>query len=450
MSLSPPGRVAALVGRPSVGKSALFNRLVGRRVAIVHEQPGVTRDRIASEAHWDDQRFELIDTGGIGVIDAADPSDAIAAGARRQVDLALHEAAVILMVVDVQAGVLPLDRVVARLLHRAGRPVLLAANKADNETLDLHAAEFAALGFPVFPVSALHARGFDALMGPVLAALPAPAPPVEVQPLRVAVVGRPNAGKSSYVNRLLNTDRVIVSDVPGTTRDSVEVPFRIGEGPQARHYVLIDTAGVRPHGKVHDAVEHFSVIRVRETIGRADLAVLVIDAVQGPSKQDKRIADLLIERRKACVLLVTKWDLAEGVKVRAYREALYREMPFLAHVPVVFASSSTGRNVRDTVETIDHVAAQWSAALPTGVLNRVLHGAFEAQQPPRVRDRRLKLFYAAQVGTRPPRVRLFVNDPARVAPAYRAFLERRLREAFGLEGSPVILQFSGRRAEPPA
>lgn len=449
MSSAAPRRAVALVGRPNVGKSALFNRLLGRRVAIVHEQWGVTRDRLCGEAEWEGERFEVIDTGGIGVMDRAAAADEIAEGARRQVDVAIEEAAAVIQVADVRAGVHPLDVEVARLLRARGRPVFLAVNKCDDPAHDDDADAFAELGFPYYPVSALQGRGLDELMAAVLPALPPPTPnPTVAQPIRVAVVGRPNAGKSSFINRLLGSDRVIVSEIPGTTRDSVAVPFTIGAGEQARHYVLVDTAGVRPRAKVRDAVEHFSLSRVEQAIREADVAVHVIDATEGPTRQDRHIAGLLRDLAPGAVLLVNKWDLAGSVTPRAYTEALRRELPFLDYVPIVFASARTGRNVRESIATIDRVAAQVSAKLSTGLLNRVLHRAVERIQPPAVQGRRLKLYYATQTGARPLRIRLFVNDPRVRTPAYEQYLIRELRAAFGLEGAPVRLEFrasEGRR-----
>ncbi len=444
----------AIVGRPNVGKSALFNRIIGRRLAIVHEESGVTRDRLISEAHWREQRFDLIDTGGLAVMDGARPEHVIAAETARQVDVALEDAAVVLFVVDLQAGRLPMDEEVARRLHQSGRPVFIAANKADNSQMDRQADEFAGLGFPVFPVSASHNRGVDTLLGAAVKKLPPPAPRASVAPLKVAVVGRPNVGKSSYINRLLGSDRVIVSEIPGTTRDSIEIPFAIGKGPQARHYLLIDTAGMRKPGRVHNSVEKFSLFRAEQSIANADVVVLMLDAGEGPTEQDKKIAAKIVENRKGCVLLVNKWDLAEGTKVspREYAEALQRALYFVENIPVVFASAKSGFNLRKSIEAIDHVAAQTEQKLATGVLNRVLHDAVDKIQPPLVQGRRFKLFYATQTGTRPIRVKLFVNDPKRLAPAYRAYLLRSLRTAFGLEGAPVVLQLesSHKRDEPQA
>ncbi|MGD9872981.1 MAG: ribosome biogenesis GTPase Der [Kiritimatiellia bacterium] len=440
-----PQRVVAIVGRPNVGKSALFNRIVGRRVAIVHEESGVTRDRLMSEAVCGNEHFELIDTGGVGMMDGSMTGNTIEDGTRRQVDVAIEDAAAVIFVVDITAGVMPLDREVARLLHASGRPTFIAANKADHRELAERGNDFGELGFPVFPVSALHNRGVDELMQSVLPKLPPPTPRSQIKPLRVAIVGRPNAGKSSYINRLLRNDRVIVSDVPGTTRDSIEIPFAVGSGPQSRHYVLVDTAGIRKTSKANTAVEKFSVIRAENSIKDADVVVIVIDATEGPKKLDKKIAALAIEESKGCILLVTKWDLAGEFTQRVYGEALRRNVPFLNFAPVVFASSKTGFNIRNTIETIDYVAAQIDTQMTTGLLNRVIQDAVTRVAPQVVGSRRLKIYYATQVGTRPIRIRLFVNSPDRVKENYKTYLLAALRKAFGLEGAPIVLQFRARQ-----
>jgi len=442
----PEQRVVAIVGRPNVGKSALFNRLVGRRAALVHAESGVTRDRLSAEASWEEERFELIDTGGIGLLDQERSPDEIVTGTRTQVDVAIRDAPVLIFVVDVTEGVCPLDTEVAHLLHRSGRRVLVAANKADNEKLDKQAAEFEALGFNVFPVSSLHNRGIAPLMEAVTAGLPpSSAAGEEVTPLRVAVVGRPNVGKSSYINRLLRNERVIVSDVPGTTRDSVEIPFAVGRGESARHYILVDTAGIRKQGRTRSAVDQYSLLRTEKSVAAADVVVLVLDAVAGPTAGDKKIAGQILDKHRGCLLLVNKWDLTgKEVTQRRYARALAEALPFLPFVPIVFASAQSGYNIRRSIEVIDYVGAQVSATLTTGTLNRVLHEAMQRVAPPMVKGRRLKLYYATQVGVRPVRVRLFVNDPKRVSSSYRSYLMHALRDAFGLEGAPVVLQFRRR------
>ena len=299
-------RVVAIVGRPNVGKSAVFNRLSGRRVAIVHSESGVTRDRLMREVCWDERRFELIDTGGLAVVEKAVPHDRIEAHIRRQVEAALDDASAVIFVVDAIYGPVPLDEEVATLLRPRGDKVVVAVNKADSPARDAEAVEFERFGFPVYPVSALHDRGFSALMSDVLDRLPRVGEPTRVNPLKVAVVGRPNVGKSSYVNRILRSERVIVSDLPGTTRDSVDVPFSVGRGEQARHYLLMDTAGIRRTGKISSAVERFGRFRAEESIQRCDVAVVLLDAGQGPTAQDKKIASLVMQHDKGCVILDNK------------------------------------------------------------------------------------------------------------------------------------------------
>ena len=436
-----PRRVVAIVGRPNVGKSALFNRIAGLRLAIVHEEVGVTRDRITREVVWRDQRFELIDTGGIGFIDKAKTDDSIARGTRAQVDVAIQDAAVVIFVVDITSGVVPLDQEVAKLLRASGKKVFVAANKADHDRLDAGLAEFARLGFPVLSVSALHGRGVDTLMQFVLAELPPAGKHFEKGALRVAIVGRPNVGKSSYINKLLGSERVIVSEVPGTTRDSIEIPFAIGAGNSARHYTLIDTAGMRKVGKVHGSVERFSLFRAEQSIEHADVVVLMLDAEQGPTVQDKKIAAKILEEKKGCVLIVNKWDLATGIKPKDYETALRKVMFFLNFAPMLFVSAKSGFNMRESVDMIDEVASQVRTTLTTGLLNRVMRDAFDRVQPPMVQGRRLKYYYCTQTGTQPVRVRFFVNETTRVTPAYRSYLLSSLRKVFGLVGAPVILDF---------
>ena len=437
-----PKRIVVIVGRPNVGKSAVFNRLVGRRVSIVHAESGVTRDRVVREASWGQERFDLIDTGGICNVDDA-RGDAIEAGIHAQADAALADAAAAILVTDVEAGLVPLDEVVAARLRKSGCPAVVAANKADSAARDGAAGEFERLGFPVFAVSALHNRGFEAMAPAVIRHLPELVNPTIVKPLRVAVVGRPNVGKSSYINRLLRSERVIVSDVPGTTRDSIDAPFQVGKGEQARHYVLVDTAGLRRTGKIDSSVERFSRFRAEASIARADVVVHVLDAAAGPTAQDKKIAGLIALHRKGAVLLVTKWDLAQTTQTQ-YEPALREALPFARNCPVVFASSSSGYNIRRSVDAIDHVAIQVSRWLPTGVLNRALLDAVERIQAPSRKGRTLRIFYSTQVGVEPVRIRLFVNDPKIVTAPYRDYLVRRLREKFGFEGAPVELDFRAR------
>ena len=369
----PRRRLVAIAGRPNVGKSAIFNRLAGRRVAIVHSEAGVTRDRLALDVEWEGVPFTLVDTGGINRTMGEDVSGTMDHGICEQAEAALDEAAAIVFVADIAEGITPMDEEVARLLHRKGRPVFLAANKADTHEAEHGAGEFERLGFPVYPVSALHRRGFFELMDAVLAALPpvdesaAPA----ARPLRVAVVGRPNAGKSSFVNRLLDENRVLVSDVPGTTRDSIDVPFSIGDGERRRDYVLVDTAGVRRQTRADTAVEYYSRMRMEQSIDRADIVILMIDATRGVGLLDKQLAGLVEKGSKGCLVAVNKWDVTK-MKKDEFDEALSRSLPFLAHCPVVYMSAKTGYNVRRSLSVVNHVAGQIGRTLGTGELNRAI------------------------------------------------------------------------------
>ena len=441
-----PNRTVAIVGRPNVGKSSLFNRLAGKRIAIVHEMSGVTRDRLAAEISAKGQRFELIDTGGIGLLDKQTAPDAIEEGILDQVHAAIEDAGLILFAVNVMDGITPLDEEVARLLRESGREVWLVAHKADNPTLDDQSVEFGQFAFPMYPVSSLHNRGVDPLVSDILKALPEMENPTIEDPLRVAIVGRPNAGKSSIINRLVKGSRVIVSEIAGTTRDSIEVPFQVGSGDQARHYRLIDTAGLRKWGKVKEAVDKYSNLRTENAIDRSDIALLVMDAGEGPTVRDKKILSRIEASEAGCLVIVNKWDLAEETTQRKYTEALRRELPYLGHVPILYGSALSGFNMKNMVDAIEEVSRNISTPLATGVLNRVLRDAFEKTPPPMVKQRRLKMFYATQVGVRPVRIKIFVNSPSLLTQAYKRYLERRLRETFGMEGAPLVLIFNRRRA----
>jgi len=432
-------RIVAIVGRPNVGKSAIFNRLARRRVAIVHSQSGVTRDRLMREVDWETSRFTLIDTGGICDTERHAGRDEIERGIRAQAEAALVDASVCVLVVDVTAGVLPLDEAVSGLLRRSGCRVIVAVNKADHPGRDAETLDFERLGFPVFPVSALHDRGFAPMMEAVLAALPEVENATIGDPLKVAVVGRPNVGKSSYVNRLLRSDRVLVSDIPGTTRDSIDVPFVVGKGDQARHYLLIDTAGLRRKSKIDSSVETFSAFRAESSIKRADVVIIVVEAGQAPTAQDKKVASLVQCHQKGSVVLVNKWDLAD-VTQKAYGRSVAHALPFMAYSPLVFASAKTGYNVRRTIEAIDLVAGQVRQQLPTGVLNRTIMDAWDKVHPPAFKGKPVRFYYATQTGVAPVRIRMFVNRPAGVVAPYRQYLVRMLRSKFGLEGAPVIFQ----------
>jgi GTPase len=440
--------VVSLVGRPNTGKSALFNRIAKKRVAIVFDQPGVTRDRVTREVELLGRRLMLVDTGGIA-FDKRVTKDPLDEETRGQAALAVEDSAVCVIVVDARVGVTPLDQEVIRRVRESGVPCLIAANKCDRPEDDVHAAEFERFGIPVFPTSAEHGRGVEALVSTFVAKLPpAVADETAVRPLRVAIVGRPNAGKSSYVNRLLNAPRVIVSEIAGTTRDAVEVPFTIGSGPEARHYMLVDTAGMKPHTQMSKtSVDNFSLFRSEQAIEEADVVILILDPVMGPTMQDKRIAGKILDANRACVLMLNKWDLAneEGITdEKKAADAVRQMMPFLSFAPVVFCSNKSGYNIRRTVEAIDRAAASASERLPTGMLNRVIETATKKTLAPMIRGKRLKIYYGLQVSTNPQTLRLFVNDPKLVTPAYRAFIEKNVRARFGLEGAPLRIFFKAR------
>ena len=441
--------VVSLVGRPNTGKSALFNRIAGRRVAIVFDQPGVTRDRVTREVELSGRRVMLVDTGGIA-FDKRVTNDPLDGETRRQAALAVEDSAVCVVVVDARAGVTPLDQEVIKRVRESGVPCMIAANKCDTAGDDWRGAEFERFGLPVFETSAEHGRGVRELVDAFVAKLPpAEEDASSAHPLKVAVVGRPNVGQSSYINRLLGAPRVIVSEIAGTTRDAIEVPFSIGSGPEARHYMLVDTAGLKPHTKMSKtSIDNFSLFRTEQAIEEADVAVLLIDATMGPTLQDKRIAGKILDAHRACVVMVTKWDLAAKgglTDERAAAKAVRSMMPFLSFAPLVFCSSKSGYNMRRTVDAIDRAAASASEKLPTGMLNRTIEVAAKKTLSPMVKGRRLKIYYGLQVATNPQTIRFFVNDPKLVTPAYISYLERSIRARFGLEGAPLRIFMKARQ-----
>jgi GTPase len=475
----------AIVGRPNVGKSALFNRIVGRRIAIVHDQPGVTRDRVMAEAEWRGRPFTLVDTGGIGLMRREKASDVITKAAIEQVNLALDAANVIILVVNVQEGIVPLDREVAQRLRQSGKPILLAVNKVDTEKAEPGVAEFTGLGFDkILPVTAIHGEGIEALMDAAVALLPVQSPMPEVQsvegdpdaegsenvdvrkvePLKLAIVGRPNVGKSSIINALTNSERVIVSPIPGTTRDSVDVPFEVETDGVRQKYILIDTAGMRKARSVNDSIEFFSVKRSEDSIARSDITIMVIDAEEGITEQDKKIADRIVEERRACIVVINKWDLIDQAVRTAREEEIERrnkgtakkgpnvmttlsefgewvqeKLFFLDYAPVIFTSAKSGFQLERLLEAVRYVAAQLQQKVPTAILNRTLQDAVERRQPISSAGHRLKFFYATQVRQAPPTFLLFVNRDELFSAQYKKYLAESLRTAFGYEGCPIIL-----------
>jgi len=480
----------AIVGRPNVGKSALFNRIVGKRIAIVHDQPGVTRDRVSAEAEWRGRPFTLVDTGGIGLLRREKASDVITKAAVEQVELAIEAANVIILVVNVQEGIVPLDREVAQRLRKSGKPVLVAVNKVDTHKVEAQALEFSQLGFEkLFPVTAIHGDGIEPLMNGAIALLPqfessesqvsGEVPPLEnaetetrnLGPLKLAIVGRPNVGKSSIINALTKSDRVIVSPIPGTTRDAVDVPFEVqrpdsdGGVAATEKYVLIDTAGMRKTRRVDDSIEFFSVQRSEDSIARADICVLVLDAEAGILEQDKKIADRIVENRKACIVVMNKWDLFDETVRKAREEEIGRrhqkkryegnaapltmlgefgawvqeKLFFLDYAPVIFTSAKSGFHLDRLLEAVRYVAAQLQQKIPTSLLNRTINDAVERRQPVSAVGHRLKFFYATQVRQAPPTFLLFVNRDELFSEPYKKHLAGEMRKAFGYEGCPIVL-----------
>jgi GTP-binding protein len=434
--------VVAIVGRPNVGKSTLFNRLTSSRKAIVRDTPGVTRDRLHGTCEFGGWRATVIDTGGL------DPTsdEPLTAQVRKQVLAAIAEADALVFVVDGREGLTPFDQEVARLLRRVSKPVVVAVNKVDAKGREAAASEVYSLGMdPVVLVSAEHGRGVAELIEALAARLPAAsggADAEETGPLRIAVVGRPNVGKSSLVNAIAGQERVVVHAEPGTTRDAVDTLVTV----EGRPYMIVDTAGLRRKGRTEGALDKLSAVMARRSLERADLALVVLDAAEGVTTQDARIAGYAEAAGRAVVLVVNKWDLV-GTADRApdLVRSLRERLPFLAHAPVVFTSARAGTGLRQLFETIDRVALDYAKEISTGELNRVLTAALERRPPQGVHGKTLKVFYATQTGTRPPTFLLFVNDPAALHFSYERYLVSALRERFGLAGCAVRLRLRRRR-----
>jgi GTP-binding protein len=437
----PP--VVAIVGRPNVGKSTLFNRIFGRRKAIVEDIPGVTRDRNYAEVTRFDTPFTLIDTGGFEPVS----EERLLVQMREQSQLAVEEADVILFVVDVQQGLTPSDIEVAGMLRRVSKPVLYVVNKVDGDRQEGGLPEFYALGVDVvYPVSAEHGRGIDDLMDAVLALLPpAPAPAEPGEEIRLAVVGRPNVGKSSLVNRLLGFERMVANPQAGTTRDSIDTPFTYNR----KRYVLIDTAGIRRKGKVSQKLEKYSVVQALKAMDRADVVLVVIDAEEGVTDQDVTVAGYAYEKGRAVILVVNKWDslTKDNATLGKYVEELRRTFKYLPFAPILFVSALTGQRVNKIMAEVEKVAQEYIRKIPTPQLNKVLGEAVRDHQPPVFQGKRLKFFYITQDGIRPPSFVVFVNRAEGVHFSYERYLGNKLREAFGFTGTPLRLYFKDRERQ---
>ena len=426
----------AIVGRPNVGKSMLFNKLVGQRLSIVEDTPGVTRDRLYAEAEWRNRKFDLVDTGGI------EPSadSQILSFMRQQAEIAIQHATVILFVCDIKTGLTASDQEVANMLLRSRKPVVLAVNKMDQVGItnpDIYEFYNLGLGDPI-AVSAVHGHGTGDLLDACMEYFPPEDEEEEEDDvIKVAVIGKPNVGKSSLVNRILGEQRVIVSDMAGTTRDAVDSYFENQKGK----YLFIDTAGMRKKSKVNDRIEKFSVLRATMAIERADVCLILVDANEGVTEQDTKVAGLAHEAGKACIIVVNKWDAIEkdDKTMDHMRQDIRRDLSYMTYAPIVFISALTGQRVDRLFDLINYVNDQASLRITTGMLNTVLADATARVQPPTDKGRRLKIYYMTQIGIKPPHFVCFCNDAKLFHFSYQRYLENQIRSTFGLEGTPVRL-----------
>ncbi|WZL78427.1 ribosome biogenesis GTPase Der [Eubacteriales bacterium mix99] len=425
--------MVAIVGRPNVGKSALFNQLTGKRISIVENTPGVTRDRIYADAEWLDHKFTLIDTGGM------DPEsrDPLLQQMKSQAEIAMETADVILFLTDGKQGVTPADRDVAEMLRRSDKPVVLAVNKIDTQENEANLYEFynLAIGDPI-SISAAHKRGIGDLLDEMVKHFPRERPEEEkAETIQIAVVGKPNAGKSSLINRILGEERVIVNDIPGTTRDAIDTSFE----KDGQRYVIIDTAGIRRKSRIHDSLERYSVVRALSAIRRCDVALVIMDASEDITEQDAKIAGLVHEEGKGCVLVMNKWDKIEKEThtMEEYHKRLRNRLSFMTYAPDVFLSAKTGQRVGRIIELVNQVYRRCTFRVSTGVLNDCLADAIAVNEPPAGKGRRLRILYGTQVSVKPPTFVLFVNHPEFLHFSYQRYLENYFRKTFDLEGTPL-------------
>jgi len=428
----------ALVGRPNVGKSALFNKICGKKIAIVDEAEGITRDRLYAETDLFGRRFEVIDTGGINPRSDAPFNEEI----KRQAEIAIEEADTLVMVVDSQVGLTALDHEVAQILLRTSKPLCLAVNKIDNQSQEHLIYEFQALGIHnKVAVSATQNWRIAELLETALGPLALQAEEEEtVKPLKIAIVGRPNVGKSSLVNFLLDDQRCIVSPIPGTTRDSIDISFTHNE----HHYTLIDTAGIRRKHAEHEVVDKFASIRTDRAIERADICLLMLDAQQGLTGQEKRIANQIEEAGKGCILLFNKWDLVKGFRMEHAIKGVELDASFLNHCPKIFMSAKTGRNVEKIFEEIQAVYENSQKRITTHQLNKFIEAAMQRNHPPMLMGKRLRIYYMAQVDIDPPKFIVFVNQPHLMIDSYKKYLYNQFREAYGFTGVPILMHLKGK------
>lgn len=437
--------IVAIVGRPNVGKSTLFNIFANSRISIVEDTPGVTRDRLYADTEWLDNEFMMVDTGGIEIMN----NDKIAVSIRQQAQIAIAEADVILFVCDARAGITHEDAEVARLLRQSKKPIVLAVNKADSPKQEMEIFEFYNLGIgePI-PVSAANHLGLGDLLDAVVEKFPetsAYGEDGDEDEIKVALIGRPNVGKSSIFNTLVGEERSIVSDVAGTTRDAIDTPV-VRDGQK---FLFIDTAGMRRKVRIDEPIEKYSIIRSLRAVDRSDVVLMVIDAIDGVTEQDKKIAGYAHEAGKGIVLVVNKWDLydKDNTSTLRYTENLRRELVFMQYAPVVFVSAMTKQRIHRLPEVIHYVAEQNAMRISTSVLNQVVEDAIAINPPPTEKGQRLKILYATQVKIKPPTFVIFVNEPEIMHFSYQRYLENKLREAFGFEGTPLQMIIRGKNEE---
>ncbi|MFO7151624.1 MAG: ribosome biogenesis GTPase Der [Bacillota bacterium] len=426
----------AIVGRPNVGKSTLFNRLVGKRISIVDDKPGVTRDRIYSNVEWNGKRFTLVDTGGI------EPrgTDLITSQVRRQVEFAIENANLIVFLLDSKDGLLPADMEIADILRKSRKPVITAVNKVENYAAKDELYEFYQLGFgdPLF-ISALHGSNVGDLLDRIVEFMgDDEGPEYDESVIKVAVVGRPNVGKSSLVNALLGEERVIVSDIPGTTRDAIDTPFEY----KGRQMVLIDTAGLRRKSRIKEDIEFYSQLRAIQAVERADIALLVLDATEEIAEQDKKNAGIVHESGRGIIIVVNKWDLVEkdDKTIYKYTEKIREELAFIQYAPVIFVSAKTKKRVYKILDLIQFVMDQYTLRIDRAALQELLEDATAFVTPPTIKGRKLKIYSLEQTGVKPPTFVLTVNDTELLHFSYVRYIENKLRERFGFEGTPVVLR----------
>lgn len=435
MSISRP--VVAVVGRPNVGKSTIFNKFAGKRISIVEDTPGVTRDRIFAEVEWLDKYFTLVDTGGI----EPDSEDIILSQMRNQAMLAMDMSHVILFIVDGKAGITAADKEIAQILRKTKKPVILVVNKIDSQSQFDNIYDFYELGFGTpFGVSGANSMGFGDLLDEIVQNFPAGLDTeYEEDIIRVAITGKPNAGKSSILNKILGEERVIVSPIAGTTRDAIDTYFE----KNGQKFLLIDTAGLRRKSKIYETIEKYSVIRAMSAVDRADVVLIVIDALEGVTEQDTKVAGIAHDEGKGCIFVVNKWDLIEkdNQTMSNYTKDIKEKFPFMMYAPIVFVSAKTNQRMNKILDTVEYVSNEHSKRISTSALNEVIGEAVMLNQPPSDKGRRLKIYYGTQTDIRPPKITLFINDKNLTHFSYQRYLENKIRENFGFEGTSIKFEY---------